>query len=53
MNNSALITMIITQTIVSGFMIYFFIKVLTIKPNPEPDSYSENDENKRDEEQSL
>jgi hypothetical protein len=28
---------------VTLFTFYFFYKVLTIKPNQEPDSYSEND----------
>jgi hypothetical protein len=44
MNTSALITMGITQTIVTFFMVYFFIKVLRTPQKPEPDSYSENDD---------
>ena len=44
MNTEALITMVATQGIVIGFTAYFFYKVLTIKPKPEPDSYSENDD---------
>ncbi len=44
MNTEALITMILTQGIVLGFMLYFFFRVLTTKPRPEPDSYSENDD---------
>jgi len=44
MSTSALIMAIGTQAvfiIVTGF---FFYKVLTIKPNPESDSFDENDE---------
>ena len=44
MNTEALITMILTQGIVTCFAVYFFYKVLTIPPRQEPDSYSENDE---------
>ncbi|MGV9005019.1 hypothetical protein [Flavobacterium sp.] len=44
MNTEALITMVLTQGIVAGFTIYFFYKVLTIKPKPEPDSFTENDD---------
>ena len=44
MNTEALITMILTQGIVTCFEVYFFYKVLTIPPRQEPDSYSENDE---------
>ena len=46
MSTGALIMAVGTQTvfiIVTGF---FFYKVLTIKPNPEPDSFSDNDEKK-------
>ena len=41
MNTSALILMIITQLSVTLVTIYFFIRVLTSKPEKEPDSYSE------------
>ncbi|MCO6162467.1 MULTISPECIES: hypothetical protein [Flavobacterium] len=44
MNTSALITMLVAQGIVISFASYFFYKVLTIPPKPEPDSYSENDD---------
>jgi len=47
MNTSALITMLITQGIVTFLMAFFFYKVLTIKPEAEPDSYSENDDEPR------
>lgn len=44
MNTAALITMLLTQGIVVSFAVYFFYKVLTIKPKQEPDSFSENDD---------
>jgi hypothetical protein len=44
MNTSALILMIIVWTSVTGITVFFFYKVLTIKPNPEPDSFLFNDE---------
>ncbi len=44
MNTSALITMLITQGTVAFFMAFFFWKVLRTPPNPEPDSYSDNDD---------
>tara|TARA_R110002051_G_scaffold23068_1_gene58716 strand:- start:64 stop:219 length:156 start_codon:yes stop_codon:yes gene_type:complete len=44
MNTSALIVMFLAQGIVIFFAGYFFYKVLTIPPKPEPDSYSENDD---------
>lgn len=47
MNTSALITMLITQGIVTFLMAYFFYKVLTVKPKPEPDSFSDNDDEAR------
>jgi hypothetical protein len=45
MTNSALITMLVTQILVTLITGYFFYRVLTSKPRPEPDSFSENDEN--------
>jgi hypothetical protein len=44
MNTEALITMVLTQGLVTSFAAYFFYKVLTIKPKQEPDSFSENDD---------
>jgi hypothetical protein len=44
MNTDALITMVLTQGIVTAFAVYFFYKVLTIPPKQEPDSFSENDD---------
>ncbi|MEH6681962.1 MAG: hypothetical protein V7724_15530 [Sediminicola sp.] len=43
MNTSALITMLLSQGIVIFFAAYFFYKVLTTPPKPEPDSYTDND----------
>ena len=43
MNIEAIITMVLTQGLVTGFAVYFFYKVLTIPPRKEPDSFSEND----------
>ncbi|MCC7332865.1 MAG: hypothetical protein IT232_09680 [Flavobacteriales bacterium] len=47
MNTSALITMITTEVIVAFVTIYFFIKVLKTPAKPEPDSFSENDDEER------
>ncbi|MBK5285364.1 MAG: hypothetical protein JJE25_08155 [Bacteroidia bacterium] len=47
MNGSALFLMIFVQVIVTGITAYFFWKVLTTPPRPEPDSFSENDDEKR------
>lgn len=44
MNTSALVTLLITHGIVTFCMIYFFVKVLRTPKKPEPDSYSENDD---------
>lgn len=44
MNTEALITMVLTQGIVTCFAVYFFYKVLTIPPKQEPDSFSDNDD---------
>lgn len=43
MNTSALILMLAAVLTVTGFTAYFFFRVLTTPPKPEPDSYSEND----------
>jgi hypothetical protein len=47
MSTSALIMMLVTQITVICITGYFFYKVLTTKPKPEPDSYSENDDEPR------
>ena len=44
MNNLAIIIMVSAMGSVTAATIYFFYKVLTVAPKPEPDSYSENDE---------
>jgi hypothetical protein len=47
MSTSAIIMMVLVQGIVTGITGYLFYKVLTTKPKPEPDSFSENDFEKR------
>lgn len=47
MNTAALIMMISVETAVTVLTAYFFVKVLTSKPKPEPDSFSENDDQER------
>lgn len=44
MNTEALLTMLLTQGIVVSFAVYFFYKVLTIKPKKESDSFSKSDD---------
>jgi len=44
MNTSALIIMLTTIIMVTGLTLYFFYKVLTVPPRPEPDSYTDNDD---------
>jgi hypothetical protein len=44
MNTSALIIMLTTITLVTGLMIYFFMRVINTPPKPEPDSYLDNDD---------
>jgi hypothetical protein len=44
MNTSALVVMLTTITLVTGLMIYFFVRVITAPPKPEPDSYLDNDD---------
>ena len=44
MNTEALILMIAAEGIITAVTVYFFYKVLTVPPKPEPDSYSENDD---------
>ncbi|MBF9253276.1 hypothetical protein I2I11_12230 [Pontibacter sp. 172403-2] len=44
MNTSALIIMLTTIIMVTGLTIYFFYKVLSTPPRPEPDSYIDNDD---------
>jgi hypothetical protein len=42
MKPEALITLLLAEGVVFFFTAYFFWKVLTIPPRPEPDSFSEN-----------
>ncbi|WP_187263119.1 hypothetical protein [Pontibacter beigongshangensis] len=44
MNTSALIVMLSTIFLVTGMMVFFFVKILTTPPKPEPDSYLDNDD---------
>ncbi len=44
MNSSALIFMVIIQATVTIFTAMFFRKVLKTPKQPEPDSYTENDD---------
>jgi hypothetical protein len=48
MNSSALFLMVTVQLLVIIATGYFFYKVLTIPPRPEPDSYSDNDDELKD-----
>jgi hypothetical protein len=47
MSTSAIIMMVLVQTTVTIITGYFFYKVLATPPKPEPDSYSENDDEPR------
>lgn len=47
MTTSALVTMLAAQGVVIAITAYFFWKVLTMPPKPEPDSYVENDDEPR------
>lgn len=44
MNTSALIFMILAQTAITAIMLYFLIRAMRAKKRPEPDSYTDNDE---------
>lgn len=47
MNSTALILMVTVQATVLCITGYFFYRVLTTPAKPEPDSFSENDEEPR------
>ena len=47
MNSLALTVMLFTMISVTVVTIYFFIKVLNTPSKPEPDSFSENDDEPR------
>ncbi|WP_202621858.1 hypothetical protein [Pontibacter russatus] len=44
MNTSALVIMLTTMLLVTGLTVFFFWKVLSAPPKPEPDSYLDNDD---------
>lgn len=48
MNSIALLIMILAMGSVTSAAVYFFYRVLTTPPKPEPDSYSDNDDTPRD-----
>lgn len=47
MSTSALLMLVVTEALVTGFTIYFFWKVLTVPPKDEPDSFLDNDDVER------
>jgi hypothetical protein len=47
MSTSGLTMMLFTEISITVITAYFFYKVLTSKPNEEPDSYLNNDDEKR------
>ncbi|MFZ5552554.1 MAG: hypothetical protein ACOZCO_05530 [Bacteroidota bacterium] len=47
MSTVALTLMICTYVVVTGFTLYYFIKVLKTPSKPEEDSFSENDNEQR------
>ena len=44
MNSSALTLMVLSMGTVTALTVYFFYRVLTAPPRPEPDSYTDDDE---------
>ncbi|HOW24720.1 MAG TPA: hypothetical protein PK711_03550 [Bacteroidales bacterium] len=44
MNTSALIFMVLAQVTITAIMLTFLIRAMRAKKRPEPDSYSDNDE---------
>lgn len=47
MSQSALTMLIVSEVTIVLFTAYFFWKVLTAPPRPEPDSFAENDDAER------
>ncbi|MBK6341076.1 MAG: hypothetical protein IPF41_00430 [Flavobacteriales bacterium] len=47
MNTEALTLMLIAVCSVTAITVYFFFRVLTAPPKPEPDNYAENDDDPR------
>jgi hypothetical protein len=43
MSTLAIVMMVFVMSVVTAFAGYFFFKVLTTPPKPEPDSYAGND----------
>jgi hypothetical protein len=41
MQTQSLVFMVVSETVITGLTVYFFLKVLLAKPKNEPDSYSE------------
>jgi hypothetical protein len=41
METQSMIFMIVSEVIITSLTVYFFVKILIIKPKNEPDSYSE------------
>ena len=48
MNTLAIVIMVSAMGSVTAATVYFFYRVLTVPPRPEPDSYSDNDDAPRD-----
>ncbi len=44
MSTSALIFMVLAQVTITAIMLYFLIKAMRAKKRPEPDSYTDNDD---------
>ena len=47
MNTSALLLMMTVQVMDIAITAYFYYRVMSAKPKPEPDSYTENDDRPR------
>jgi hypothetical protein len=47
MNSTALTMMLVTEIAVTVITIYYFVKVLRTPPKQEPDSFTDNDDEKR------
>lgn len=47
MNSTALTMMLVTEIAVTCITVYFFYRVLKTPPKSEPDSYEDNDDEKR------
>ncbi|CAN5126176.1 hypothetical protein BH09BAC1_BH09BAC1_13760 [soil metagenome] len=47
MNTSALVVMLGSMSVFTFFCGYFFYRVLTTPPKPEPDSYTDNNDQPR------